>query len=119
LGQAFVLAKIQLAVSDSFLHFSFHDSNALQFSGECGSSPHLIQKEVEQESQLAVMTSESLKSPEVELSAATRSHPGPGHQREVPFNSTKFLNWYILYFSNKSGLTCRTSSSVTTSLHPT
>lgn len=49
--------------------------------------------------------------------AATRSHPGPGHHREVPLSSTKDRSWKDWYFGSSSGEILATSSSVTSSLH--
>mmetsp|Transcript_20762 Transcript_20762/g.31709 ORF Transcript_20762/g.31709 Transcript_20762/m.31709 type:complete len:88 (-) Transcript_20762:795-1058(-) len=52
-GQALVFANIQLAVSDSSLHFSFQRINSLQEIGACGSSPHERQKDESQSMHLA------------------------------------------------------------------
>mmetsp|Transcript_93018 Transcript_93018/g.267611 ORF Transcript_93018/g.267611 Transcript_93018/m.267611 type:complete len:80 (+) Transcript_93018:488-727(+) len=51
LGHDLVLARIQFAVSDSLRHFSFHLARSLHPQGECGSSPHKMQKLVKHPSQ--------------------------------------------------------------------
>jgi hypothetical protein len=43
LGHFLVLARIQLAVSDSDTHFASHSLSCKQLMGLCASSPHLKQ----------------------------------------------------------------------------
>ena len=47
-GQRFVLARIQLAVSDSFWHFSNQRATSSQLAGWCACSPHLKQNQLPQ-----------------------------------------------------------------------
>jgi hypothetical protein len=115
LGQHLVFAKIQLAVSLSFLHLSCHRPSSAQEQGACGSSPHLRQKSVPHlHSATHAANPDEAKVDDDAM--ATFVQPGPGHHRVNPFISTKLLNWYSTNLGNRSGAKAATSSSVKASL---
>jgi len=75
LGQRFVLAKIQFAVSLSFWHFSVHVTSSSHDDGWWASSPHLKQNALPQPPGPHL----TLATPAPAI--ITRSQPGAGHHR--------------------------------------
>lgn len=91
LGHLRVLARIQLAVSDSFRHFSAHVTMSSHVAGTCASSPHLKQKRTPH----LQSTARSEEEVEEAEPMATKSQPRPGHQRKAVEMSTKDLRLYL------------------------
>ena len=77
-GHLFVFAKIQLAVSLSFEHFTFHSLTRSQLAGSCTSSPHRKQKERPHEQSTCVTP----------FPTAILSQPGAGQKRNFGLAST-------------------------------
>ena len=82
-GQRFVLARIQLAVSDSFWHFSNQRATSSQLAGWCACSPHLKQNQLPQ----PAGAQRTLRTPAPP--STTLVQPGLGHQH---ISRTKLTN---------------------------
>ena len=93
LGHFFVLAKIQLAVSLSFMHLVAHSESCAHEHGSWASSPHRKQNGW-------VHAHRTVVTPEP---TATLSHPAAGQYRIVLLVSMKLRNTYVLYLAANIG----------------
>lgn len=90
-----MLARIQLAVSDSLAHLSVHRTSESQSVGSWAPSPHLKQN------MLLHPDGAHRTSAHPDPARTIFVHPGDGHHRMRLLNSTYELSTYLLYLPKR------------------